>query len=146
MLRRRLLHDSSMESARHEKSVVHQQTGLRGALFGNAVFSALFAIMLLLFPGQVVTFAGLPSTFRPALLAWSLMAYGAWLLFSALRREMKLSDVRIAVVLDVAWVVLSIPLALLFPLTNGGRWLLFAVGAAVSLFAFLQWRGTKWES
>jgi hypothetical protein len=115
---------------------------LRAALVGNAAFSGLFAVMLLLFPSEFASLAGI-SSFRPSTLAVSLLAYGAWLLSNGLRRELKIRDARIAIALDVAWVVLSIPVALLFPLTNGGRALVVAVGGGVSLFAWLQWRGIR---
>jgi hypothetical protein len=115
---------------------------LRAALVGNATFSGLFAVMLLLFPSEFASLAGL-SSFRPAILAVSLLAYGAWLLSNGLRGELKISYARVAIVLDVAWVVLSVPVALLSPLTNGGRALVVAVGGVVSLFAWLQWRGIR---
>jgi hypothetical protein len=120
-----------------------RQKPLRAALVGNSAFSGLFGLALLLFPDEFLSFAGLSSTFRPTILAVSLLVYAAWLLSNALRREVKIGDARIAVVLDVAWVGLTIPFALFFPLTNEGRGLVVAVGGVVSLFAWLQWRGIR---
>ena len=140
-LRCRLVHDSGMDSAR--QSVSGSQKSLRKALVGNAVFSGLFALALLLFPDEFLTFAGLSSAFRPTILAISLLMYGAWLFTNALRREVKIGDARIAVALDLAWVVMSIPVVLFLPLTNGGRELVVVVGAVVSVFALLQWRGIR---
>jgi len=138
-LRHRLVHHSGMDSAR--QSVAGSQKSLRAALVANAAFSGLFGLTLLLFPGEFLSFAGLSSAFRPAILAGSLLVYGGWLLANALRREVKISETRVAVALDVAWVVLSVPAAFSSPLTNRGRGLVLAVAAAVSVFALLQWRG-----
>ena len=121
------------------RSAVHLQAPLRA----NTAFSVLSAVVLLLFPSQFVALAGLPAAFRPVILGCCLLAYGVWLLQNALQREIKLSNARIAVALDVTWVVLSVPVALLSPLTNGGRWLVATVAAAVSGFALLQWRGIR---
>jgi hypothetical protein len=138
VFRHRLLHDSGMDSIRHRV-----QRSLRAALLANAAFSGLSAVALLLFSSEVTTFAGLSAAFHPTILACSLLLFGSWLLTTALRREVRLSDARIAVALDAAWVAVSIPIILFCRLTNGGRLLLIAVGTVVSLFAFLQWRGIR---
>jgi hypothetical protein len=69
--------------------------------------------------------------------------YAAWLLPNGLARELKVSNARMALAMDLAWVVGSIPVVLFAPLTIGGRCLIAMAGVVVSLIAFLQWRGIR---
>ncbi len=140
---RRMAHDSGMNLSRHLHSGTDGQRMLRAALLGNAAFSALSAACLLLLPDDIIALAGFPLLDVRAILGYILLLDAVWLVSIVLKRDIKLGQARIVVAMDVAWTVLSIPIAMFSPLTYGGRWLVAAVAAAVSSFAFLQWRGIQ---
>jgi hypothetical protein len=132
-----------MNLSRHLGYGKDAQTLLRFAMLCNATFSTLSGAGLLLLPNHVIAIAGLPLLHIRSLLGCGLLGYAAWLGSIAFRPNIKLADAHIVVVMDVAWTVVSIPVAILSSLTSEGRWLVATVAAAVLLFAVLQRRGIQ---
>jgi hypothetical protein len=115
---------------------------LRAALRGNALFSTLTGLSLLLAAGALDPLLGVPA------LALRLVGLGllpfAWALWrNAGRERLDRREAWIAVALDLGWVAGSLALVLadLWPLTTAGTWTVLGVAEVVFLCAVLQWVG-----
>lgn len=118
---------------------------LRTALRGNAAFSALSGAVLIAAAGPLAALMGIAvsAILPPIGVILALYAGGLW--WSARRPQVSRTEARIAVAMDVAWVVLSAALLLLAPLllTPAGRWIVAAVAVCVAAFAVLQALGLR---
>ncbi len=123
---------------------LESQLLLRYALRANAVFSACAACITVVANARLKNFLGLPSGDNSLwVLSASLAIFAGWLLLNARRPQIRINEARIAVYLDLAWVVLSVPTVLSSALTTGGKWLVFVVGELVLVFAIAQWQGIR---
>ena len=122
-------------------------TLLRRALQGNAVFSTLSGALFILAARPIGAFLG------GSIPAWLLVATGVSLLLFAAglahnsRREMvSLTEAKIAVGMDMAWVMASV-LAVVFAnalgLSRPGTWAVIGVADVVLVFAVLQTLGVR---
>ena len=108
---------------------------LRASLRGNAVFSAVSGIVLIAGAAPLGTLLGVGAPAVLLTVGVILVLYAGGLWWNARRPEVNRAEARIAVALDVAWVVLSAALLIFAPslLTRGalaGRGRLRDRGAA----------------
>ena len=120
-------------------------TFLGRSLFGNALFSTLSGLILLLAAGPLSAWMGVVDTL-------TLRVIGGVLLFFALDLFQQSSKAAVPrwkafyfVVMDVAWVLGSAVLiwGLALPFTTAGQWTILLVADVVGLFAVLQWIGLR---
>ncbi|HKV81315.1 MAG TPA: hypothetical protein VJP02_24420 [Candidatus Sulfotelmatobacter sp.] len=116
---------------------------LKKALTGNAMFSVVSGVVILLANRWLVKFLGLPDNVSLAVVGISLIVYAALLLLSASRPRIRIPDAWVAVIMDVAWVVSSYAVILLVPFSVGGKWVIALVAELVLAFAILQWLGIR---
>ena len=118
---------------------------LRASLRGNAVFSAVSGIVLIAGAAPLGTLLGVGAPAVLTTVGVILVVYAGGLWWNARRPEVNRAEARIAVALDVAWVVLSAALLIFAPslLTPAGRWIVAAVAVCVAGFAILQSFGLR---
>ncbi|HEY6250902.1 MAG TPA: hypothetical protein VI685_13155 [Candidatus Angelobacter sp.] len=126
-----------------KQQTADKQKLLRRALQGNALFSMISGVAILAMNRTLVDFLGLPGNASLAVLGIGLLAYAAWLLWTATRRQIKMVDAWIAVILDMAWVVGSYALLFAVQFSSGGKWVMVAVAELVFLFGVMQWLGLR---
>jgi hypothetical protein len=119
------------------------QALLKKALMGNALFSILSGLAIVIANRWLVRFLGLPENVSLVILGIGLIAYAATLLFNARRPAIKITDAWVAVVMDLVWVVGSYVLILVVPFSVGGKWMIASVAELVLAFAILQWLGIR---
>ena len=116
---------------------------LRKALMGNALFSALSGLGILIAHVEVSRLLGFPSSVPLVIIGVALLGFSAMLVTNARREFMKLSDAWTAVLMDLAWVVGSFVLLFVAPFSNSGKWIVVIVAELVLCFAILQWLGIR---
>jgi len=116
---------------------------LRRALLGNALFSTLSAITILLAPRWVLRLLGLSQSLSLRVLGFSLIAFAVALVINARRPQVKTSDAWAAVIMDVVWVLGSGALLFLVPFSTSGKWVVVLVADMVLIFAILQFAGIR---
>jgi hypothetical protein len=116
---------------------------LRRALYGNALFSVLSSIVILVANRRLVDLLGLQNIADLKALGIGLLMYAGWLFWNAKRQTIGIMEAWIAVTLDMLWVVGSY--ALLFAVTFSGRgkWIVVLVAEMVLLFGVMQWLGLR---
>jgi hypothetical protein len=126
-----------------ENSSKQRQQLLRMALIGNALFSTISGLTLVLAGRWVVRLLGLPEAVNLLTMGISLLVFAVTLLFFARKKPIKLLDAWIAVLLDLAWVIGSYPLLFVVPFSTTGKWIVGIVAEVVLLFALVQWLGIR---
>ena len=126
-----------------ENSNKERQQLLRMALMGNALFSTISALTLILAGQWVVRLLGLPEAVNLITMGISLLVFAVTLAVFARKKPIKVSDAWIAVVLDLAWVIGSYPLPFVVPFSTTGKWIVGIVAEVVLLFALMQWLGIR---
>lgn len=116
---------------------------LRKALLANAGFSLLSAVIIVGWQHQLVRLFGIPPRFNPIFLAFLLSLFAIWLVVCAVRSEIKLLDARLAVGMDLAWVIASLPVVAFTDLTWPGKLVVSIVATIVLCFAVSQWIGIR---
>jgi hypothetical protein len=116
---------------------------LKKALTGNAVFSVVSGVAILFANRGLVKFLGLPDKVNLALLGISLVIYAVLLWLNARKTKIKITGARVAIVMDVVWVIGSYALIAVVPFSVGGRWVVALVAELVLAFAVLQWMGVR---
>jgi hypothetical protein len=119
------------------------QALLKKALMGNALFSILSGVAIVIANRWLVRFLGLPENVSLVILGVGLIAYAATLLLNARRPAIKITDAWVAVIMDLVWVVGSYVLILVVPFSTGGKWVIASVAELVLAFAVLQWLGIR---
>ena len=122
----------------------HESLLLRRALRGNAVFSTLCGVALLIAGGLLEPVLGVPSlALRLVGLSLLPFAFGLWQ--NAARASVRRAEAWVAVALDLAWVAGSAALvfANLWPLSSTGTWAVLGVAEVVLVFAVLQALGLR---
>ena len=117
---------------------------LRRALLGNAAFSTLCGLVLLLGAGPLEPHLGVPSVaLRVVGVVLLPFAFGLWR--NARQPEVSRSEAWTAVVLDAVWVLGSIAILVgkLWPLESAGFWAVIAIAEVVGLCAVLQAIGLR---
>jgi hypothetical protein len=116
---------------------------LRKALMGNALFSTLSGLTILLAQGWVLRILGLPSSVNLLVLGAGLIVFAVTLVINARKQKVKKSDAWIAVLMDVAWVLGSYILIFIVPFSMEGKWVVGVVAELVLVFAVLQFVGIR---
>ena len=116
---------------------------LRKALIGNALFSTLSGLTIILANHRVVRMLGLSENVNLVILGVILMFFAATLVISARRPQVKTSDAWIAVWMDLIWVFCSYVLIFVVPFSTGGKWVVGVVAELVLTFAVLQILGIR---
>jgi hypothetical protein len=125
------------------QTLEQQQGLLKRALTGNAIFSIVSGVAILIADRWLGIFLGLPDKVSLAPLGIGLILYAAVLWFNARRPKIRISYAWIAVIMDVAWVVGSYTLISVVPFTVAGKWTVALVAELVLAFAALQWLGIR---
>lgn len=125
------------------RPIEERQGLLKRALTGNAVFSVVSGVAILLANHWLVRFLGLPEKVSLSILGVSLIVYAAVLWFQAHRPTIKITDAWVAVIMDAIWVVGSYTLIFVVPFSLGGKWAVALVAEVVLVFAMLQWFGIR---
>jgi len=120
------------------------QALLRRALLGNAAFSTLCGVTLLVAAGSLAPLLGIP-TLALRITGLALLPFAFGLFQNARREKVQRGEAWLAVVLDGAWVLGSAALVLadLWPLQTAGVWAVLVVAEVVLLCAILQAVGLK---
>ncbi len=118
---------------------------LRGALRGNAFFSATSGLILFAFGGSVASFLGAANATEMLALGGQLAIFAAWLAWLSSRSVISRWQVALVIALDLVWVAGSAATLLSPPpaLTMGGKWAIAFVADVVGLFAILQFVGLR---
>src|SRR5215467_11830533 len=116
---------------------------LRKALMGNALFSTLSGLTMLLAQGWVLRILGLASNVNLLILGVGLILLAITLVVNARKQQVKKSDAWIAVLMDVAWVLGSYILIFIVPFSTEGKWVVGVVAELVLVFAVLQFVGIR---
>ncbi|KAA3648216.1 MAG: hypothetical protein DWQ07_04260 [Chloroflexi bacterium] len=121
---------------------INKANMLGTALYGNIIFSALSAALMLLASNQVAEFTGIPSSMTFVIVGVGLLGWVAYLL--SVRRthpDYQASAVWSVIGGDLVWVAASAILLLfdLVPLTVAGKWAIAIVADMVLLFAIWQY-------
>ncbi|HWZ75166.1 MAG TPA: hypothetical protein VNX87_01450 [Candidatus Sulfotelmatobacter sp.] len=116
---------------------------LRKALVANAGFSFLSSMIIVGWQHQLVRLLGIPPKFNPLSLAFALALFAIWLLVCAVRNQIKLLDARLAVGMDLAWVIASLPVVAFTDLTRAGKLVVGIVAMIVLCFTLGQWIGIR---
>jgi len=116
---------------------------LRKALMGNALFSTLSGLTILLAQGWVLRILGLASSVNLLILGAGLIVFAITLVVNARKQQVKKSDAWIAVLMDVAWVLGSYILIFIVPFSTEGKWVVGVVAELVLVFAVLQFVGIR---
>jgi hypothetical protein len=132
-----------MRSTFMDQTVEECQGLLKKALTGNAVFSAISGVAILIANRWVVKFLGLPDKVSLALLGISLVVYAVLLWLSARKAKIKITGAWVAIVMDVVWAVGSYVLIVVVPFSVGGKWVVALVAELVLAFAVLQFMGIR---
>jgi hypothetical protein len=126
-----------------DQTVQECQGLLKKALTGNALFSVISGIAILIANRWLVKFLGLPDKVSLVLLGISLIVYAVLLWLNARKARIKITGAWVAIVMDVVWVVGSYALIVVVPFSVGGKWAVAVVAELVLAFAVLQWMGVR---
>jgi len=116
---------------------------LRRALKGNALFSGLSGVGILIANVELSRLLGWPSCIPLVIVAVALLGFAILLTINASRQSLSLADAWTAVWMDLAWVVGSYVLLFIAPFSKPGRWIVAIVAEVVLLFAIVQWLGIR---
>ena len=121
------------------------QTKLKRVLLGNAIFSTVSGLSLLLFTDPIAAFMNIGM---PSILMWlgvGLLLFAGLVAYHATRPTINAKQVQSIIIQDWAWVAGSAGI-LLFQLFNLSFWgyaLVADVAVVVAVFALLQSRNLK---
>ena len=116
---------------------------LRKALMGNALFSTLSGLTILIGQRWVSRILGLTNNANLWVLGVGLLVFAVTLTINARKQIVKISDAWIAVWMDLAWVVGSGVLIFIVPFSMAGKWIVLIVAEIVLVFALLQFLGIR---
>lgn len=118
---------------------------VRRTLVGNALFSELTGLALLLFSAPIAGFLGIAPSWPLLALGAGLLLFGAQVYLASRSRPLDRRGVRAIITLDVGWVAASALLLIAgwLPLTLAGAWTVLLVADAVAAFAVLQVLGLR---
>jgi hypothetical protein len=114
---------------------------LRYALVGNASFSTMTGLFVIVAHDWIAHLLGVGGSAGMIGLGIGLLVFAATLLINARRPELKLADAWAVVLMDLAWVAGSYLLLLVASFTVEGRWVIAVVADLVLVLAVLQWMG-----
>jgi hypothetical protein len=118
---------------------------VRRTLVGNALFSELTGLALLLLSAPIARFLGVAPSWPLLAIGAGLLLFGVQVYQSSRPRPLDRRGVWTIIGLDVGWVAASALLLIAgwLPLTQGGAWTVLLVADAVATFAVLQYLGLR---
>jgi hypothetical protein len=118
---------------------------LRNVLFLNGISSGATGVLLAVFAGTFASWFGVATPTPFVEVGLFLVAFAALVIVVALRQPPVPGLVRLIIVLDVSWVLVSILVVVLqpFALSLVGNLLILGVAAWVAAMAGLQRRGLR---
>lgn len=118
---------------------------LRNVLFLNGISSGATGALLAMFAGMFASWFGVITPIPFVEIGLFLVAFAALVIVAALRQPLAPGLVRLILVLDVSWVLISILVVVLqpFALSLVGNLLILGVAAWVAAMAGLQWHGLR---
>lgn len=132
------------QSMEESRSMAKPDKLVRWALVGNALFSPLCALVLLIDAGGMAALLGAHIAV-PIVVGVGLLPF-AWVVLRAARRiAINSTEVKIITFMDAAWVTVSALLLLAgwrAP-TAAGTWTVVLVADMVAIFGVLQWWGLR---
>jgi hypothetical protein len=123
------------------KSLLDRQRWLRYALIGNASFSTITGVFIVIAHDWTARLLGLSGTANLVGLGIGLLIFAAALLINARRPELRIAEAWAVVLMDLAWVAGSYLALLIAPFSAEGKWVIAMVADLVLVFAVLQWIG-----
>lgn len=127
------------------KKYFTNQSFLHTVLRANGIFSGVFGLAFLLFPGTFSEWLGIPSV-SGLMMAGGMLIVWEVFVFQLVRSE-KVSPTLLWIVIlgDLVWVLGSVGLLLggWLPLTAAGKWFIAIVADIVLAFAILQFVGLR---
>ena len=137
---------SYRETATTNTASNDRSTFLRRVLWGNAIFSTLCALIILLGLGPVTTFMGWPLQWPLLVLGLGLLPFAFFVASVARKTPFNTTLAWIVIEMDIAWVIGSAAILMIgWPAstTVGGQWAIGIVAEIVALFAILQYFGVR---
>jgi len=119
----------------------NRQGLLRYALVGNASFSSITGLFIIVAHDWIAHLLGVRGNASLVGLGIGLLVFAATLLINARRPELRLAEAWAVVLMDLAWVAGSYVILLVAPFTVEGKWVIAVVADLVLVFAVLQWVG-----
>lgn len=120
-----------------------RQRLLRIALRCNAIFSMVSGLLLIILNRSIVHLLGLAEQNSLVSIGISLLVFGGVLFLGARKSNLNVTQARVVVVMDLAWVLGSYILVFLAPFSSPGKWLVAIVAEFVLAFAIAQWLGIR---
>ena len=124
---------------------IEKKSFLQRAILGNAAFSGLSGLLLVLATNPIGQFLGLGNTLILTIVGIGLLLYLPFLLWLANQSPVPPWMAWVVIELDVLWVIGSLILIFtsLVPLTTGGKWAVAITADIVTVFAILQYFGLR---
>ena len=118
---------------------------LQKAVLGNAAFSGISGLFMVLAAGSISEFLGIGNPLVLVLIGIALLLYMPFLLWLANQSPIPNWMAWLVIELDVLWVIGSLVLIFsnLVPLTTGGKWAVAFTADIVTIFAILQYIGLR---
>ncbi|MEJ7644227.1 MAG: hypothetical protein WKF87_06510 [Chryseolinea sp.] len=120
-------------------------TTLKNVLVINALSSGATGLGLIVMPDFLATLFATTQAAPFIAVGIFLVVFAAFVLFSSLKNPIGEGSVRLIIMLDAIWVMVSVSIVILqlFDLSGLGYILIVGVAAWVGLMAFLQYNGLK---
>ncbi len=118
---------------------------LQRALLGNAAFSGISGLVMVLAAGSISEFLGLGNPVILVITGVVLLLYMPMLVWLSNQSPVPGHFAWEVIALDILWVTGSLVLIFtdLVPLTTGGKWAIAITADIVALFAILQYVGLR---
>jgi hypothetical protein len=124
---------------------LEKKSFLQRALLGNATFSGVSGLIMVLAAGPISQFLGLDDPLILTVIGIVLLLYMPFLVWLAKQSPVPTWMAWAVIELDVLWVIGSLILIFtnLVPLTIGGKWAVAITADIVTVFAVLQYIGLR---
>ena len=118
---------------------------LQRTLLGNAVFSGMSGLVMVVAAGAISQFLGLSNPLILVSTGIALLVFMSMLVWLSNQSPVPTSFAWAVIALDILWVAGSLILIFsdLMPLTPSGKWAVAITGDIVALFALLQYLGLR---
>ena len=124
---------------------INEKSFLQRAVLGNAVFSGISGLIMVLAADALSQYLGLGSPIILTVVGIVLLLYMPILVWLANKSPVPMHFAWEVIALDVLWVLGSVLLIFtdLVPLSIGGKWTVALIADIVALFAILQYVGLR---
>ena len=116
---------------------------LRRSLLANAAFSAVSGLVFIFAAGSIADRTGLDDPLTLIIVGIFLVFYAVGLAVNALRPIVNLIEARVAIALDIVWVISSAVLIIIGFLNMTGNWAAGILADLVLVFAICQFIGLR---